>query len=68
LYNTSRGVSRKDDTLPERILHEPKGGGAGENLPPPLTASLDQYYRLRGWDSDGIPTRATLERLGIEHI
>jgi aldehyde:ferredoxin oxidoreductase len=26
---------------------------------------LNEYYSLRGWDSDGRPTSATLERLGI---
>jgi aldehyde:ferredoxin oxidoreductase len=26
---------------------------------------LDRYYQLRGWSSDGIPTPATLRRLGL---
>jgi aldehyde:ferredoxin oxidoreductase len=26
---------------------------------------LDEYYAARGWDEDGIPTRETLERLGL---
>jgi aldehyde:ferredoxin oxidoreductase len=28
-------------------------------------AMLDRYYRLRGWSPDGIPTPATLRRLGL---
>lgn len=67
-YNAALGVTRKDDTLPRRILEETKGGGAGENLPPPFQASLDEYYRLRGWDENGVPKRETLERLGLDPI
>jgi len=65
LYNTTRGVARKDDTLPGRIKFDPKGGGAGQNLPPDLEQGLDEYYRLRGWTADGIPTEATLGELGL---
>jgi aldehyde:ferredoxin oxidoreductase len=28
---------------------------------------LDRYYDLRGWSCDGIPTRETLHRLGLEY-
>jgi aldehyde:ferredoxin oxidoreductase len=27
---------------------------------------LDEYYRLHGWDQNGVPKRATLEKLEIE--
>jgi aldehyde:ferredoxin oxidoreductase len=27
---------------------------------------LHAYYKLRGWNTDGIPTAETLVRLGIE--
>ena len=64
-YNVALGVRRVDDALPERLLREPKGGGAGDNLPPPFEAALDEYYRLRGWDGNGVPRPETLERLGI---
>ncbi len=29
---------------------------------------LDAYYEFKGWDNDGIPTRATLERLGLGYV
>ncbi|HFD39029.1 MAG TPA: aldehyde ferredoxin oxidoreductase [Anaerolineae bacterium] len=29
-------------------------------------AMLDRYYELRGWSPDGVPTAATLRRLGLE--
>jgi aldehyde:ferredoxin oxidoreductase len=27
---------------------------------------LDEYYRLHGWDGNGIPTKRTLRKLGLE--
>jgi aldehyde:ferredoxin oxidoreductase len=64
LYNVRLGISRKDDTLPLRMLHHKRGGGSNEI--PPLNIMLNEYYRLRGWDEFGIPTPETLGRLGLE--
>lgn len=65
LYNVREGISRKDDTLPPRILNHPRGGGAGDNLPY-LNKMLNEYYQIRGWDEFGIPTKETLKRLELE--
>jgi len=65
LYNVRCGIDRKDDTLPERILKEPRGsGGAAENLPP-LESMLEEYYAYRGWSKDGIPEEEKLRQLEI---
>jgi aldehyde:ferredoxin oxidoreductase len=29
---------------------------------------LDDYYRLRGWDENGIPTREKLKSLGLDDV
>lgn len=66
LFNVRFGVSRESDTLPIRILKEPRGsGGAAPNLPP-LQPMLEEYYSYRGWDKNGIPARKTLIKLGLE--
>jgi len=65
LYSVREGISRKDDTLPPRILTHPRGGGAGNNLPH-LNKMLNDYYQIRGWDEFGIPTKETLKRLELE--
>jgi aldehyde:ferredoxin oxidoreductase len=31
-------------------------------------AMLDRYYRLRGWDEDGVPTPETIQRLSRSKI
>ncbi len=67
-FNVREGVRRKDDVLPWRVMHEPipEGASAGMHCPPEeLDRMLDEYYRLRGWDVNGVPTRETLERLGL---
>jgi len=60
-------MTRKDDLLPlrfEEVLKE--GGSAGESYPrKELEKLLDEYYRLRGWSAEGIPTQETLKRLGL---
>jgi aldehyde:ferredoxin oxidoreductase len=49
-------------------MHEPipEGPSAGMYCPPEeLAVMLDEYYRLRGWDADGVPTRARLAALDL---
>jgi aldehyde:ferredoxin oxidoreductase len=68
LFNVREGVRRDQDTLPWRVMHEPipEGPSAGMHCPPAeLAEMLDAYYALRGWDSDGVPTRARLASLGL---
>ena len=63
LYNLECGLTGKDDTLSDRVLHEPRGtGGAADNLPD-LRTMLTEYYHIRGWDDEGKPTHETIARL-----
>jgi aldehyde:ferredoxin oxidoreductase len=63
--NTREGVSRKDDTLPDRFLQEGRVCDPHQRTVP-LEAMLDDYYRLRGFDGEGIPRDRTLARLGLD--
>lgn len=63
--NTREGISKKDDTLPRRLLTEERICDASETTVP-LEPMLKKYYRVRGYDAHGIPTEKTLRRLGIE--
>jgi aldehyde:ferredoxin oxidoreductase len=59
------GASRKNDTLPLRVItHRVSDGGAGNHLPP-FNIMLADYYENRGWNREGIPTEETLKRLQI---
>ena len=65
LYNTKCGISRKDDTLPLRILNQKRSFEEEEDVLPCLGKMLDEYYRLRDWDEIGIPMTKKLKELGI---
>ncbi|MGD0625427.1 MAG: aldehyde ferredoxin oxidoreductase family protein [Thermodesulfobacteriota bacterium] len=65
LYNVRCGISRKDDTLPARFLTLKRTGeGLTPNLPP-LGEMLSEYYQVRGWSEEGIPTPEKLRDLGL---
>jgi aldehyde:ferredoxin oxidoreductase len=68
LFNVREGVRRAADVLPWKVMHEPipDGPSAGMFCPPDeLAAMLDEYYRLRGWTSDGVPERLRLQQLQL---
>ncbi|MEM2029414.1 MAG: aldehyde ferredoxin oxidoreductase C-terminal domain-containing protein, partial [Candidatus Bathyarchaeia archaeon] len=68
MFNVRCGVTRKDDTLPHRVMYEglKEGGSLGNTISPDdLKAMLDEYYAARGWDENGIPKNETLRKLGL---
>jgi len=67
LYNVKCGIDRKDDTLPERILNLKREGLHAPERSPDLEKMLDDYYRVRGWDENGIPRKEKISDLGLEN-
>jgi len=63
VYNLREGLDQQDDTLPGRILNEPIFSDTTTGHP--LDQLLPRYYKLRGWDKNGVPTASTLKRLQI---
>lgn len=65
------GLRRKDDFPPDRFFEEPIPDGMNrgavldrekyENM-------LIEYYHIRGYNDEGIPTRQKLEELGLKDI
>jgi aldehyde:ferredoxin oxidoreductase len=69
LFNIREGLTRRDDTVSERMFNEPLKDGAwkGEVLDREKFEQMkDAYYALRGWDPEGKPKQETLEKLGLE--
>ncbi|MFB6103037.1 MAG: aldehyde ferredoxin oxidoreductase family protein [Haloplanus sp.] len=67
LFNAREGFDRDDDSLPE-VFEEPlpDGPAAGRTVDrEAFETMLDAYYTARGWSSDGVPTAATVDRLGL---
>ena len=70
-FHVRDGVRRKDDSLPHRVQHVPipEGPHKGMHCPPDeLSAMLDEYYDLRGWDADGVPTEERLLALDLDFV
>jgi benzoyl-CoA reductase subunit BamB len=58
--NIKRGMRRKDEKPPED--HWKK------RFPELEKELLDSYYKLKGWNDDGIPTSKTLKELGLDYV
>lgn len=68
LYNLRTGRTHADDILPARFHEEESCAGLmkGKKIPREMfEGHVQDYFKHRGWDKDGRPTIATLERLGI---
>ena len=65
LFNLQAGLSAVDDTLPERILKDPIRTGPATGLVNRLGEMLPDYYKLRGWDVVGVPTKEKLAALDL---
>ncbi len=63
MYNLREGFTAHDDTLPPRILHESTFRHLRSGHP--LPELLPRYYKNRGWDANGVPTKRTLEKLQV---
>ncbi len=65
LYNLREGLTAKDDTLPKRLTRDLQDP-SDPRTRVPLEKMLPIYYKTRGWDKEGRPTKRKLRRLGIE--
>lgn len=64
-FNLAAGFTAKDDTLPKRLLKEAAKTGPAEGLTNGLDKMLPEYYELRGWTAEGVPSNETLSRLAL---
>jgi len=69
-FNVREGFDRKDDIYPKRFTTEllKKAGPSEGSIIGNFGKMLDEYYAIRGWDQNGIPTIEKLESLGLGQI
>jgi aldehyde:ferredoxin oxidoreductase len=65
LHNLRVGYTKDDDTLPKRLLKDPIPDGPSKGHVHRLEELLPEYYAVRGWSEDGIPTPEHLNKLGM---
>ena len=56
LINLRDGYQRDSDRLPSRMFEPAMQGFRANKAPFGFSEALDEYYRLRGWDQEGVPT------------
>lgn len=69
LYNLREGWKRTDDWLPRRFLSEALEVASGRSAALPaerLRSMIDEYYRARGLDENGIPRPETVQELELD--
>ncbi|UCG45283.1 MAG: aldehyde ferredoxin oxidoreductase family protein [Candidatus Bathyarchaeota archaeon] len=71
LFNIREGKgTRKNDTLPPKIMTVPipdKGAAKGSCVnQEEFDIGLDDYYEIRGWTKNGVPTAKKLDELGLK--
>ncbi|MFC2022681.1 aldehyde ferredoxin oxidoreductase N-terminal domain-containing protein [Chloroflexota bacterium] len=59
-FNVRRGLRRADEVPPEDHWRR--------RFPELEQKLLDEYYKFKGWDNDGIPTKKTLEELDLGYV
>ena len=65
LFNIEAGFSGTDDTLPRRMLEEPMPEGPAQGQVCKLHEMLPEYYTIRGWSDQGVPTEEKRASLGL---
>jgi aldehyde:ferredoxin oxidoreductase len=65
LFNLREGLNPEEDTLPKRLLETPVSEGPNKGLTSRLDILLPEYYKVRGWNKDGLIEKETLQKLNL---
>ncbi len=68
LWNLKAGLTRADDTIPQRLMKEAHKSGPSAGVVVHLDQMLPVYYRERGWDEEGVPSQEKLMELGLASV
>ncbi|NQV47821.1 MAG: aldehyde ferredoxin oxidoreductase family protein [Rhodospirillaceae bacterium] len=64
-FNNDAGFTAADDLLPQRMLKDAAKTGPAKGKVSDLLKMLPEYYELRGWTAEGVPSNETLARLAL---
>ncbi|NLZ66538.1 MAG: aldehyde ferredoxin oxidoreductase family protein [Clostridiaceae bacterium] len=65
IFNLKEGFTAKDDDLCARLTETPQDPDRPDTIVP-LDKMLPKYYKVRGWDKNGVPTKKKMNKLGID--
>lgn len=64
VINIRQGLQGSNDTLPKRLLRELQRSEDPDSIVM-LDEMLKKYYKIRGWDQNGVPTQKKLKKLKL---
>ena len=64
-FNLEAGISPDEDTLPDRFINEPLPDGPQKGNVVHLDKLLPEYYKVRGWTEEGMPSDKKLQELNL---
>ncbi len=70
LFNIREGLTKEDDWLPERFFQPHTSGALNSTSikPNKLKNAITTYYKMMGWDEEGIPLKSRLAELELDWI
>ena len=70
VFNIRQGLTKKDDWLPERFFQPQTSGALAETAikPNEFQKAILNYYKMMGWDEEGIPLKSKLDELELEWL
>jgi aldehyde:ferredoxin oxidoreductase len=60
-----KGWDSKEDKFHDKRAYEPAGMGVWKGKQVPWDATLKEWYAIRGWSENGLPTKAKMKELGM---
>ena len=67
LFNLREGIGKEQDRLANKFTDVPLLPENKKSVVR-MDRMLPEYYRLRGWDKNGIPTKRTLKKLRLDFV
>lgn len=67
-YNVIKGLRKKDDAIHEKYFRDPPSSPYFKLDHDKFDMMISDYYKLRSWNSEGIPGKEELDRLGLDYV
>lgn len=65
VFIMKNGYTKADDKVPDRLTTDPILTGVAKGNVSHVPEMLPEYYSLRGWDKNGVPTKEKLAELSL---
>ena len=67
MFNIREGMTKEHDSFSQRLGTPPVDGPAqGKTIKPTFERALQAYYKMSGWNPEGVPKRELLEALDLD--